>query len=254
MPRKAKTSQGFKGFENTGNFHPDDFSKLVRQMMGSRSQKVFAEDCGYSQGTISNILRASQKKVEPELAEAIWKNRDANCSVTEEEFLKAYGYIRSGDSSDSSFIVDSREKSIVENILQKTFWAKKYSIQSCEEDEEESLKGVEFDIIIETNAFGNKNELWRIKILEEDTYKSIAKTLEKIFSKLYTRKNIKTKMRLSIVTFNDVAFRVIKKQYSMAMVSDYISVILLDEKFNNIIDEFILTQRNEKQKFESVLL
>ena len=93
-----------------------------------------------------------------------------------------------------------------------------------------------------------------MKVLKEDTYESVATMLEKFFSKLYTRKNIKTKLRLSIVTFNEVAFKVAKKQYSTEMVSDYISVILLDEKFQKVTDEFILTQRNEKQKFESVLI
>ena len=255
LGRKAKTSQGFRGFENTGNFNPDDFSKLVRQIMGSRSQKVFAEDCGYSQGTISNVLRAVQKKVEPELAEAIWKNRDANCSVTEEEFLGAYGYTRNGDSSDLNFVEDFSVKSIVENILQKTFWAKKYSIQSCEESKDiEKLEEVEFDIIIETNAFGNKGDLWRIKILKDDTCNSISRMLEKFFSKLYTRKNIKTKLRLSVVTFNEVAFDEIRKKYANVRVSDYISVLLLDDKFSKIIDEFILVQRNERQKIESVLV
>lgn len=253
LGRKAKTSQGFKGFENTGNFNPDDFSKLVRQIMGSRSQKFFAKDCGYSQGTISNVLRAVQKKVEPELAEAIWKNRDANCSLTEEEFLKAYGYTKSGDLSDLDFVTDLDEGRMAENILQKTLWAKKYAIQSCEEDKEENLKGVEFDIVIKTNAFG-ESDLWRMKVLKEDTYNSVATMLEKFFSKLYTRKNIKTKLRLSIVTFNEVAFNEVKKQYSTIMVSDYISVILLDEKFQKVTDEFILTQRNERQKIESVLL
>lgn len=151
-------------------------------------------------------------------------------------------------------LTHSEKQEFLENIFKKTFLAKNYSIQNCKGISEANLIDIEFDMIIKTNAFGGENDLWRIKILEEDIYDSVAKMLEKFFSRLYIRKNIKTKLRLSIVTFNEVAFKVAKKQYSTAMVSDYISVILLDQKFQKVTDEFILTPRNEKQKIESVLL
>ena len=145
-------------------------------------------------------------------------------------------------------------KNIVEDILLKIFWAKKYAIQNCEGIAEiKNLIDIDFDFIIKTNTFG-ESDLWRMKVLKEDTYNSVATILEKFFSKLYTRKNIKIKLRLSIVTFNEVAFNEVKKQYSTVRVSDYISVILLDQKFQKVTDEFILTQRNERQKIESVLL
>lgn len=131
MSRRSKNKCSFR--KSQRDMNPPHASEVTRKIMGGRSQKQISNTTGYSTSAISQLLNCKFNNVEPAFAQAIWDSREENCSVTEEEFLEAFGMTRITP-ADTENILSSEQRRIEEKnfiatgIIQKIFLSKGYSI------------------------------------------------------------------------------------------------------------------------------
>ena len=264
MRRRSKNTSNLKKIHEMNRTLA---SKITREIIGSRSQNDFAKMCSYSTSAISQLLNGKLKNIEPDFAQAIWDNREQNCSVTEEEFLEAFGMIKDiasepvddfrelsrRDNKSSENHKDVKTTFLAISIIQKTLLGKQYPILGTLEHfplESNLAKTINFDFLIRTEISKAKIE-WAMEIVST----SLTKTedfFELLFATLYVQSEKLSELRYSAITFDHRIFNLIKEVYKNVTVDDYISVILLDNKEFTVVDEFIMPRRNTQDDVKSI--
>lgn len=241
-------------------------SKITREIIGSRSQNYFAKECSYSTSAISQLVNGKLQNIEPDFAQAIWDNREQNCSVTEEEFLEAFGMIKDiAPEPVDDFREHSRRDKSSENhkdvktiflaisIIQKTLLGNQYPILGTIEHfllKSNLAKTTKFDFLIKTEISRAKIE-WAMEIVPT----SLTKTedfFELLFATLYVQSEKLSELRYSAITFDHRIFNLIKEVYKNVTVDDYISVILLDNKEFTVADEFVMARKTAQDNVQSI--
>lgn len=259
----------FKVNSQAGNIDLALVAEVTRKAMGSRSQKKMAEDCGYSTSAISQLLNCKLKNIEPDFAQAVWENREPNCSVTEEEFLEAFGMTRTTQANLENMSSPEQRRIkkyfpksnddeitfVASGIIQKTLLNKKYPILDTVPNyslENNLGKEIKVAFLIKTEILENQLE-WVMKIA---TYSldNARRFLELLFAKLYVQSKPFPNLRYSVITFDRKVFKSLKEVYKNVTVDDYISVILLDDKRFEVADEFIMPRRNTQDNVKSIFI
>lgn len=258
MSRRSKTKCNFR--KSQRDMNPPHASEVTRKIMGGRSQKQISNTTGYSTSAISQLLNCKFTNVEPAFAQAIWDSREENCSVTEEEFLEAFGMTRITP-ADTENILSSEQRRIEEKnfiatgIIQKIFLSKGYSILNTIENyylENNLGKKIKASFFIKTEISEAQIE-WIMEVVPTSLINA-EKFLELLFAMLYVQSKKLPKLRYSVVLFDRKIFNSLKEMYKNVTVDDYVSVILLDNKRFAVADEFILTRRNVTDNVKSIFI
>ena len=242
-------------YQKVGTVNFSSLAENVKILKGNRSQLEFAKDCGCSQGTISNLLNGKQKNIEAGLIERLWFSKPEKCTLTLEEFTKSCGYSKIVPEINDSAMVEKTEKNFVK-LIQDTLLDRGYSVKLKKDLEyNDSFNKFTLDAIIETDALKEHGRHWMIKVIDgEDVYSSIVEMLKIFFLKLYIREDKEHKTKLSVAISDYESFYKISRQYGNIIITDYVSIILIDEKKRVIIDEFIFKQSGESKKVKSVFM
>ena len=258
MSRRSKNKCSFR--KSQRNINPSRASEVTRKIMGGRSQKQISDTTGYSTSAISQLLNCKFNNVEPAFAQAIWDSREENCSVTEEEFLEAFGMTRITP-VDTENILSSEQRRIEEknfiatSIIQKIFLSKGYSILSTVENcylENNLGKKIKVSFFIKTEISEAQIE-WTMEVVQTSLVDA-ENFLELLFAMLYVQSEKLPKLRYSVILFDRKIFNSLKEVYKNVTVDDYVSVILLDNKRFAVADEFIIARRNTKDNVKSIFI
>ena len=263
MRRRSKNTSNLKKIHEMNRTLA---SKITREIIGSRSQNYFAKECSYSTSAISQLVNGKLQNIEPDFAQAIWDNREQNCSVTEEEFLEAFGMIKDiAPEPVDDFREHSRRDKSSENhkdvktiflaisIIQKTLLGNQYPILGTIEHfplESNLAKTINFDFLIRTEISKAKIE-WAMEIVSTSLTKA-EDFFESLFAMLYAQSEKLSKLRFSAITFDCRIFNLIREVYKNVTVDDYVSFILLDNKEFTVVDEFIMPRRNTQDDVKSI--
>ena len=270
MGRRPKTILSDKYTVSKPNL--EKVSEYISKFIGKgRSASEFANVCGCTPATISNIKNGRQNKITPELAMALWQNRDLDCDISEEEFFRACGLTLKDSAeiaenyempvADYSYKASKRDNDkllyLVRIIIQDCLLNKKFSIEKVFNGymAEDCFKNkLLFEILIASNALEQHGYRWAIKIMSDSTdYTIIEHFLEKLFAKICAQKNDAEKIKFSIVIFNEKIFNYVKKECNEIYLPSYVSLILIDKNKQIIKEEYILNFKNADDRVESVL-
>ena len=270
MGRRPKTHLSDKYSVSKPNL--EKVSEYLSKFIGKgRSASEYANACGCTPATISNIKNGRQNKITPELAMALWKNRDLDCDINEKEFFQACGLILK-DSAETTgeyekatddYICRTNNRDneklspLVRITIQDRLLSGKFSIEKVFNGymAEDCFKSkILFDILIASNALENYGCKWAIKIMSNsDDYNVVEHFLEKLFAKICAQKDDAEKINFSVVIFNEKVFNYVKKECQDIYLPSYVSLILIDENSQTIKDEYILNFKNSDEHIDSVL-
>lgn len=271
MGRRPKTHLSDKYSVSKPNL--EKVSEHLSKFIGKdRSASEYANACGCTPATISNIKNGRQKKINPELAMALWKNRDLDCDITEEEFFQACGlilkdsaettgeyekntdeYICRANNRDNEKLNYLVRITILDRLLSGKFSIEKvfngYMAEDC------FRRKILFEILIASNALESYGFKWAIKVMSNsDDYNVVEHFLEKLFAKICAQKNDAEKIKFSVVIFNEKIFNYVKKECQNIYLPSYVSLILINEVSQTIKDEYILNFKNPDEHVDSVLI
>lgn len=267
MSRRSKTKCSFR--KSQRNMNPPHASEVTRKIMGGRSQKQISNTTGYSTSAISQLLNCKFNNVEPAFAQAIWDSREENCSVTEEEFLEAFGMTRITP-ADAENILPTEQGRIIKSftnssddeitfiatsIIHKNLLNKQYPILGTFENyplENNLSKKIKASFFIKTEISEAQIE-WIMEVLPASLINA-EKFLELLFAMLYVQSEKLPKLRYSVILFDRKIFNSLKEVYKNVTVDDYVSVILLDNKRFAVADEFIMPRRNTQDNVQSIFI
>ena len=180
MGRRPKTILSDKYTVSKPNL--EKVSEYLSKFIGKgRSASEYANVCGCTPATISNIKNGRQNKITPELAMALWQNRDLDCDISEEEFFRACGLTLKDSAeiaenyempvADYSYKASKRDNDkllyLVRIIIQDCLLNKKFSIEKVFNGymAEDCFKNkLLFEILIASNALEQHGYRWAIKI------------------------------------------------------------------------------------------
>ena len=253
------------GYSRTGNINFTLVAEYIRKIKGSRSQKDLSKDTTYSTSAISQILNCKLSNIEPDFMQALWDNREKNCSITEEEFLGAFGFTRnySVEQSDESSTEHKRRsleilpRHAVEstrNIFQNALLTHKYPILGMDINyplANNLDKKITIDFCIQTKIINEQVIEWAVKIVP-NSIPEIRNFFETLFARLYVQETNSMTMRYSVVVSDLKVFKKMKEGYQHVTVDDYISIILIDNNRQAIADEFIMARRNTQDDVQSI--
>lgn len=271
MGRRPKTSLSDKYIVSKPNL--EKASEYLNKLIGKgRSASEFANTCGCTPATISNIKNGRQNKITPELAMALWQNRDLDCDITEEEFFQACGLTLKDSAetineyentiADYTYRGNNRDNEklnyLVRIIIQDRLLSKKFSIEKVFNGymaEDCFKRKILFEILIASNALESYGCKWAIKVMSNsDDYNVVEHFLEKLFAKICAQKSDVEKIKFSVVIFNEKIFNYLKKECQYIYLPSYVSLILINEVSQTIKDEYILNFKNSDEHVDSVLI
>lgn len=255
------------GYSRTGTINLPLVAKYSREIKGSRSQQDLSRDTTYSTSAISQILNCKLKNIEPSFVQALWDSREKNCSITEEEFLAAFGFTKnpSAEQSDESTTEYKRRSLEIQplqtydntrNIYQNALLAHKYPILETNINyplDNRLDKKITIDFSIKTQIPEEQVIEWVVKIVPNSIVEA-KNFFETLFATLYVQETTSTIMRYSVVVSDRKIFKTLTGVYQDVHVDDYISIILIDNKRQAVVDEFILARRNTQDNVKSIFI
>jgi hypothetical protein len=254
-----------KGYSRTGTINFPLVAKYVREIKSSRSQQDLSKRTTYSTSAISQILNCKLSNIEPDFVQAIWDSREENCTLTEEEFLAAFGFTKnlSAEQFDESTTEHKRRSLEIQplqtsdstrNICQNALLAHKYPILETKINyplDNNLDKKIIIDFSIHTKTLEEQVIEWIVKIVPNSIVEA-RNFFETLFATLYVQDSDSTIMRYSVVITDRKVFRTLKEVYQHVTVDDYISIILIDNKRQAVADEFIMPRRNTQNDVKSL--
>lgn len=255
----------FQGYTKVRQINMPKVVEKTLKIKGNRSQKLLAKIWGYSESRVSQLLSGKAGSIELDFAQSIWDSREEDCEVTEGEFLEAFGYAKNfGDNQIyesaqeivNHHLEDLDSKNLnIRNILQNALLAKEYPILDIATnyflknniDEKSSM-----DFFIKTQNIEAQNIELAFKFLPNSIFE-IKNFFKSLFASLYTTHSNSPSMRYSAVISDRKIFRTLKGVYSNVTVTDYISIILIDDNRQTIADEFIMPTKDESNFTKSIL-
>ena len=253
------------GYSRTGTIDLPLVAKYVREIKGSRSQNVLSRETTYSTSAISQILTSKLKNIESDFVQALWDSREKNCSITEEEFLAAFGFTKNPSAEQSVESPTEHKRRSLEiqplqtsdntrNIYQNALLTHKYPILETKVNyplNNNLDKKIIIDFSIRTQIPEEQNIEWIVKIVPNSIVEA-KNFFETLFATLYVQEITSTITRYSVVVSDRKIFKTLKGVYQDVQVDDYISIILIDNKRQAVADEFIMPRRNTQDDVKSI--
>ena len=255
----------FQKCRQVGKINMPKVVEKTRKIQGHRSQKLLAKIWGYSESRVSQLLSGQAISIELEFAQAIWNSREQDCEVTEEEFLKAFGYTKNLEDNQTYESnpeqLNRNSESLefqsldIRNIIQNTILGKKYPILDITTNyclENNIDEKIPMDFLVKTQTPDIKDIELAFKFLPTSIFE-VKDFFKSLFASLYTMNSNSPSMRYSAVISDRKVFKTLRGVYGNVTVDNYISVILIDDKRQVIADEFIMPTKGESNFTESIL-
>lgn len=264
---RQKNERVFPGYIQTDEYDAAELARLVIIAMGNDSGRSFAEKCGTSGATISNIINEKIKApIRETLLKAIYDNASPTATeLTQEMLLEANGLRKI--QLDQDFIVDDEtiregqmfverytsrkvireDASLLERVVRETlqneFLIRGYSLEMMREPTVCSLKGsfrYMADFCFKTNALDDIGiKKWYFDVMSNFTIHSVHK-MNTVFASCYLGNLRERGVKLSIVVSSEDTFNTLVKKYEDVMIADYVSFILVDTTERRVVKEFNL--------------
>ena len=246
--------------------------------MGNDSGRSFAEKCGTSGATISNIINEKIKApVREKLLKAIYDNASPTATeLTQEMLLEANG-LRKIQVDNELLVVDyetiergrqvvdryagkriAREdasllEKAVRETLQNDFLYRGYSLEVTREATVCAVKGTYkymADFCFKTNALEDIGiKEWYFEVMSNFAIHSMHK-MNTVFAACYLGNLRERGVKLSIVVSSEDTFDKLVKKYEDVTIADYVSFILVDTTERRVVKEFNLPNgMNNKEIF-----
>ena len=265
---RQKNERVFPGYIQTDEYDATTLARLVKIAMGNDSGRSFAEKCGTTGATISNITNEKiNAPVREVLLKAIYDNASPSATeLTQEMLLEANGLRRIQVDSevlslDSEKIERGRQfiekysgkkiaredASLLEKatreILQNDFLYRGYSLEVTREATVCAVKGsyrYMADFCFKTNALEEVGiKAWYFDVMSNFAIHSVHK-MNTIFASCYLGDLKERGIKLSIVVSNEDTYNKLVKKYADVMIKDYVSFILVDTTERRVVREFNL--------------
>ncbi len=264
---RQKNERVFPGYIQTEAYDAAELARLVKVAMGNDSGRSFAEKCGTTGATISNITNAKIKApIRETLLKAIYDNASPGATeLTQEMLLEANGLRKI--QLDHDFIVDNEtiregqmiveryanrrvireDASLLERAaretLQNDFLYRGYSLEVTREPIVCSVKksfSYRADFCFKTNALEEIGiEEWYFDVMSNYAIHSVHK-MNTVFASCYLGNLRERGVKLSIVVSSEDTFNTLVKKYEDVMIADYVSFILVDTTERRVVKEFNL--------------
>lgn len=266
---RQKNERIFPGYVQTDEYDFVELARLVTIAMGSESGRSFAEKCGTTGATISNITNAKIKApIRETLLKAIYDNASPEATgLTQEMFLEANGLRKIQLDPDFDILLDEKttnagqiiieryanrrvvreDSSLLERVVRETlqneFLIRGYSLEISRETEVCSLKGAyryRADFSFKTNALealGIKE--WYFDVMSNYMIHSVHK-MNTVFAACYLGNLRERGMKLSIVVSSEETFNKLVQKYQEVKIADYVSFIYVDTTERRVVKEFNL--------------
>ena len=241
----ADDSQVAQNFERlrfahrTGNADLETLILLIKDAMGPRSQRKFAEDLKVNVSSISRILAGKVYEVSDLLLAKIAVFADPGSGVTLEKLMEAQGIVEAASTSDlSSKLEDNCRRIMVDELLSRG-----YSV-SYPETSLDHRKTRAFDFEIITDAVGNGGR-WLVEV--KGTFGIIPGLglfqawLDSSMAAYYRGEKIG---RISLAVDNRKIFEQSKHRLAELCIPDEISVILISTASGRVLDEYVAPLRD----------
>lgn len=207
-------------------------------------------ECGIENFTIEIIERCGTREQLKE-REIFWINALNS--------KQPNGYnVRNGGGGGHDYLRQQKIEKInynIRNILINALLAKKYPILDIATNyflKNNIDEKISMDFFIKTQNIEAQNIELAFKFLPNSIFE-IKNFFKSLFASLYTTHSNSPSMRYSAVIFDRKIFRTLKGVYSNVTVTDYISIILIDDNRQTIADEFIMPTKGESNFTESIL-
>ena len=260
---RKSSAKTFEGYVKVRETDIARFAECCRIAKGGWNTKQCAEKYRCSEATVSNIMNGKQKSVSSEILQAILYNINPSADITKEQILEAYGMAEnevlslSGANSlkmERKTLLEYKEFSIeviskiMLRIAPTVAFRDDYKFVS-------SLSEMPFDFAFEPETTPKQRDLWFFAVRQgTGAYVSCERFFETLFFNLYAKFKTKKNIKFSLIVFDKKLFDDLTKCYMSALVSDYISIVLLDKEKHLVSQEFIFKRRGETQATKSVLV
>ena len=226
----------------TGTIDPKETALLVRQAMGPRSQRKFADLVGLNVSSISRIANGQTKEIRPTTLAQIAFYADPDSGVTLEALMRAQGLedIKDRNMTLKQFEEDCR-RIIVDELLKRGFHVEYETIENMRKYREIG------DFALMTDAVGKKCSLWIFECIMLPTATAMRHFI-KWFNALATFYYLGgTADKASIVVSGKEIYEHIKLYLEDLKLPDRLSVLLIDLEAGRIIEEYNAPLKEEKE-------
>ena len=243
-------------FTKTHEIDKDKFAELVIAAQGCRSLRSFADACGVYASTLTRIIQKENKGASsPELLEAIAKNADSKSGVTIDVLADANGYsikyiLNQKHNTESSQFVKISKAVIAAALLDRGAVARFEN--TCRNISAYSICDEYYarpDIHILTDSFECNTTDWLIcAVCFSPSHIFDKADMRNIFTKIseFSALSVNKRFRFSpettyfsLVVNTKSAYDFILSRFKHLLVPSTISVILIDQETNSIVDEFM---------------
>lgn len=225
----------------SGNPDSDALILLIKDAMGQRSQRKFAEDLNVNVSSISRILSGKVSEVSDILLAKIAVYAEPGSGVTLEKLMQAQGIVQSASGQDRSAKLESGCRRImVDELLSRGY---SVSYPEVAQDQQKS-RICDFEII--TNAVGNGGR-WLVEVKgsfsETPGLGRFQHWLDGAMAAYYRGEKAG---RISLAVDNRGIFEQVKHRLAELLIPDEISVILFSIGSGRIQDEYVAPLSNGK--------
>ena len=226
----TKLRRGFR----TGSVDLDALVQLVRDAMGQRSQRKFAEDLDVNVSSISRILAGKVSDINDILLAKIAANADPGSEVTLEKLMRAQGIVEAESRPELSRKLEADFRRILADELLTRGFSVSYPNQSSHHPETRV-----FDIEIITDAIGNGGR-WFVEVKNTISgFPGMSKFRRWLDSAMATYYRGEKIGRISLAVDNRNFFEQSKHRLAELCIPDEISVILISTASGRVLDEYV---------------
>lgn len=228
-----RLSSGFR----TGDRDPETLIDLIRQAMGKRSQRKFAEDMGVNVSSISRIMNGKVSEVSNILLAKIAANADPDSGVTLEKLMGAQGIIEAENREQLAAKYEENCRRIIADELLK----RGYTVSYHKATQNRSRYICDFEIETDALTKGGGRWLFEVKMLTVHTilptgYGGSMIWMDSAMAAYYRGESIG---RVSMVVDHRTMFDQMKERLGRTAIKDEISIILISVGTGKIVEEYV---------------
>lgn len=230
----SKLQQAYR----TGKGDPEELAGLVRDAMGKRSQRAFAQELGVNVSTVSRILDGRIINISDVILARIAACADPESGITLEKLMAAQGMVKASDRGELELKYEEACRRIFADELLKRGYSVTYQIE-----QQRYASRYLCDFAVVTDALSGCGR-WLLEVKMSSGHSmvlpsGIGKTriwIDSAMAAFYRGEPIG---RASLIVDNRSIFEQTKMILSGTAVRDEISVILISVSAGRIIEEFV---------------
>lgn len=250
-------------FKKTHELDKDKFAELLLAAKGERrSMRAFALECGADPSTFTRIIQKTNKGASSlVLIESLAQHADPDSGVTLQQIAHANGYTVSATAKGNVAYTLASIQNVVRTtrmVILDELMSRNYAPHFLlPENTISSHTNIPADIIISSDAFGAKDELWLLNVTRTEGYDihsdlreidarrslNIPAMLGSFLLTEETKPNPSQPYRYSVVFFNREVFEEVKERYGRVALTITVSFVLIDSYEGVIVDEFFLPHK-----------